>query len=139
MDEWGYVMGPLVLALAGVVALLVGSRNRTAGDGADCPGAGGSGSVSRLPVAVERLTGLPGWAGCVIVTGGIALVVALIGFMWDVAWHIDMGRDKQLFTPAHTMIVMGLGGIFLSGLLGIPLATATNAPVTLRVRSFRVP
>lgn len=148
LDEWGYVGAPLLLALAGVVALLVGSAASRAENGADVSGdrvldgngtGPGPGLVARLPVAVERLTGLPGWAGCVMMTGGIALVVALTGFLWDVAWHIDMGRDKQLFTPAHTMIVMGLGGIFLSGLVGIPFATATNAPVTLRVKSFRVP
>lgn len=149
LDEWGYVAAPLLIALAGVVALVVGSGASRAENGADdsgghvrdgdVPGGGGPGLVARLPVAVERLTGLPGWAGCVMVTGGVALVVALTGFLWDVAWHIDMGRDKELFTPAHTMIVIGLGGIFLSGLVGIPFATATNAPVTLRIRSFRVP
>ena len=133
MDEWGYVMVPFLLALAGVAALMVGSPASRSGNSSDASDGAGLGLVARLPMAVERLTGLPGCAGRVMVTGGISLVIALTGFLWDVAWHIDMGRDKQLFTPAHTMIVMGLGGIFLSGPVGMLFATATRAPVAMRI------
>ena len=39
------------------------------------------------------------------------LLIAVIGFYWDVAWHIDFGRDtKNLFTPPHVMILVGLWG-----------------------------
>ena len=41
-----------------------------------------------------------------------ALATAALGLHWEVGWHIDFGRDKALlFTPPHTMIVIGLAGI----------------------------
>jgi hypothetical protein len=41
-----------------------------------------------------------------LAVGMFAPVLSLIGFYPDVAWHIDFGRDKQLFTPPHTMIAV---------------------------------
>lgn len=82
----------------------------------------GRGLVPRLSDGVERLTGLPDWAGATLIAGIWALVVAVIGFEWDVAWHADNGRDKELFTVAHTLIVMGLGGLAVAAGLAIWLS-----------------
>jgi hypothetical protein len=65
--------------------------------------------------------------------------VALVGFTWDVAWHADLGRDKELFTPPHVMILVGLAGIGLAALTSIVLATADRARVGVRIGTLRVP
>src|SRR5215210_7499750 len=42
---------------------------------------------------LERITGYPGWSMAGTLSGLIMLLVVVIGFYWDVAWHIDNGRD----------------------------------------------
>ena len=61
------------------------------------------------------------------------------GFYSDVAWHIALGRDKSLFTAPHTAIVVGLGFIALSGLLGVVFATVQKADVGFRIGALHVP
>ena len=58
-----------------------------------------------------------------------ALATAALGLYWDVGWHIDFGRDKALFTPPHTMIVIGLAGIVYSaGIAALsPLSTTRRS------------
>src|SRR5437868_5837630 len=46
-----------------------------------------------LERAIAARTRIPSWAVVMQVGGGVALVVALIGFVWDVGWHADLGRD----------------------------------------------
>ena len=47
------------------------------------------------------------------------MIVAVSGFYWDVAKHIDSGRDASPFgTPAHYPILIGLIGIALGGRCG---------------------
>ena len=67
-----------------------------------------------------RVAGLPRWAALPSgVTGG-SLLIAVFGFYWDVAQHIDHGRDPGPFgTVAHYPILLGLAGIALGGLLAI--------------------
>src|SRR5215210_4565193 len=67
--------------------------------------------------SLRRLTGFPGWAMAGALTGLMFLGIAVMGFYWDVAWHIDLGRDKEIFTPSHTMILVGLGGLFFAALI----------------------
>ena len=62
-----------------------------------------------------------------------SLFCAGVGFFNDVAWHVGRGRDEELFTAPHTMIVLGLGGIALAAALGIVVATFTGAAVGFRV------
>src|SRR3712207_7513018 len=46
----------------------------------------------------------------------IALQVALLGMYWDIALHIDQGRDEgPLANPAHYLILFGLYGVFAAG------------------------
>src|SRR3954454_6793477 len=50
----------------------------------------------------------------------VSLLIAVFGFYWDVAWHIDKGRDQGPFsTPAHYPIIIGLLGIALAGVLAV--------------------
>ncbi|HJT37937.1 MAG TPA: hypothetical protein VJ818_05885, partial [Actinomycetota bacterium] len=65
--------------------------------------------------------------------------VAVIGFIWDVSWHIDFGRDRQLFTPPHVLILTGLLGIGAAGVFAIGLASVERAEVWRRFGPLHVP
>jgi len=71
--------------------------------------------------------------------GALALVVALVGFVWDVGWHADLGRDQNLFTVPHAMILIGLFGIGASGVAAVALATVDRAHTGWRWRGLRIP
>ena len=56
-----------------------------------------------------------------------SLAIAVFGMYWDIAIHIDQGRDEgPLANTAHYFILLGLFGIFFAGLLSmtIPIAAA---------------
>ena len=89
--------------------------------------------------SLERATGFPGWAMAGALTGLLMLGIAVMGFYWDVAWHYDFGRDKELFTPSHTMILVGLGGLFFSALVTILFASIEGVPTRFGVGPVRVP
>lgn len=95
--------------------------------------------AARLASSLERVTGLPAWSAGGVLLHRWAIVSAGLGFFWDVAWHIDLGRDSELLTPAHTLILLGLVGIGAAGLVGIGLATLAGAPTGWRVGRLRVP
>jgi hypothetical protein len=89
---------------------------------------------------LERLTGIAGWAMAGALTGLMFLLIAAIGLYWDVAWHVDFGRDfGTLFTPPHVTILFGLGGLIFASIISIAFATAQEAPTKLRFGSLRVP
>lgn len=88
--------------------------------------------LDRVAARASRGTGLPAWAALPVKVAGPSLLVAGFGFYWDVAWHIDRGRDDGPFsTPAHYPIVMGLAGIGLAGLLAVILDRDPLAPIRL--------
>jgi hypothetical protein len=89
--------------------------------------------------ALARGTGYPGWAMAGVLSALVMLGTAAMGLYWDVAWHIDLGRDRQLMTPSHTMIVVGLGGLIWAALIAIVFATNDEADVGFRVGGLRVP
>src|SRR5215472_5687743 len=89
-------------------------------------GAGRHGLIGRLLGGLERHNRLEPWAGAGIDLGLWALGVAFVGFMWDVAWHADTGRDNELFTVPHALILIGLGGIFMAGVLATVVANYTG-------------
>src|SRR5262249_18442386 len=92
-----------------------------------------------VPDGLERITGIPGWAAVMIGTAAFGLLIAGIGFYNDVAWHVGRGRDKQLFTAPHTMIIVGLGFIAIASALGILTATFQRVDADLRIGALRVP
>ena len=71
--------------------------------------------------------------------GGAALLVALFGLVWDVAYHVDHGRDLALLTPAHVLILVGLTGIGAAAAHSVLLATAARAATGWRAGPVRVP
>src|SRR5947209_12055197 len=76
--------------------------------------------ITRLAGFSERVSGLPGWSALPSAVVGGSLVIAVFGFYWDVAKHIDTGRDPGPFgTAAHYPILVGLFGIAVAGFLAI--------------------
>jgi hypothetical protein len=74
---------------------------------------------------------VPPWAALPVALATGSLVLAGAGFYWDVAVHIDRGRDPGPFgTPAHYPILIGLFGIFASGWLALVMARGTEAART---------
>src|SRR5579862_8680337 len=92
-----------------------------------------------LRLRAARRSNLAPWAALGVNVGLWALAVAFLGFMWDVAWHADTGRDKELFTVPHMLILIGLFGIFAAGLLSMRKATLTRAAAGWRFNRFRIP
>jgi hypothetical protein len=92
-----------------------------------------------ISAGLERVTGYPGWAMAGALSGLWALATAALGLYWDVGWHIDFGRDKELFTPPHTMIVIGLAGIIYSAGIAALFATLDDAPVGVPILGVRIP
>jgi hypothetical protein len=91
-------------------------------------------ALDRLAAATERHTGLPAWAALPGAVTAVSLLTAVFGFYWDVAWHIDKGRDEGPFgTPAHYFIIGGLVGIAIAGVLAIVL-DKDNHPDGLKLR-----
>ncbi|TML61510.1 MAG: hypothetical protein E6G17_09380 [Actinobacteria bacterium] len=127
---------PLEIMLGGfavvVITLIVLGR---AGNQHSRVGAG----LQRVPNGLERVTGIPGWAAAAVGTSMFGLVVAGQGFYADVAWHVAYGRDKTLFTPPHTGIVIGLLLIAGGAVLGVLFASLGRVDTALRWRSLRVP
>ncbi len=89
--------------------------------------------------SLRRATGFPGWSMAGVLSGLLFLLVIVIGFYWDVAWHIDNGRDVELFTPSHVMILVGLGGLIYTAYLTMLFATLEDVKSGFRVGMVRVP
>ncbi|MDX6665895.1 MAG: hypothetical protein QOG68_2101 [Solirubrobacteraceae bacterium] len=91
--------------------------------------------LGALAAHTERVSGLPRWAALPAAVGGASLQLALFGFWWDVATHIDKGRDAGPFgTPAHWPILIGLFGIALAGFLAVVLGCDDDEPSAVKLR-----
>ena len=95
--------------------------------------------LERASSSLTRVTGFPGWCAGGLLLHGWALLAAGLGFFWDVSWHIDLGRDNQLFTPAHVLILIGLVGLGAAGALSVAMATLDRAATGWSVGALRLP
>ncbi|WP_320671333.1 hypothetical protein [Patulibacter defluvii] len=88
----------------------------------------------------ERVLGIPAWSAVPAIAGIAFIFLALFGVTWDVALHIDQGRDEgPLGTAAHYPILLGLLGLFQAALLAIGMAPAKKAHASrasLRIRGL---
>ena len=83
---------------------------------------GKSDLLQRVADFSERVSGMPGWVTLPSVVGTGSLLVALLGMYWDIALHINVGRDEgPLANPAHYLILVGLFGIFSAGCIAVGL------------------
>src|SRR3954447_1869665 len=118
-------IGTAVGALLAGLAVLVGYLHRTRRIA----------WLGALAAYSERVSGLPRWAALPSAIGGSSLLLALFGFWWGVAPHIDKGRDNgPVGTPAHYPILFGLGGIALAGYLAIVLGCSDEERTSVRIR-----
>jgi hypothetical protein len=79
-------------------------------------------------------TGLPAWAALPSAISTVALLVALLGMYWDIALHIDEGRDAgPLANPAHYLILAGLFGVFVSGFFAVVLPAERPGRSAVRI------
>jgi len=90
--------------------------------------------LGRLAGFSERVSGLPSWAALPSAIAAGALLLAFLGFLWDVSIHIDKGRDEgPLANPSHYLILGGLFGIFTAGFVAcvLPLEKPSRSAVRI--------
>ena len=121
--EVAIATGMAVLVTGALIALCAGHR---------------SGRIGLLGWGADlasRISGLPRHAALPLGIGGGALHIALLGMYWDIALHIDDGRDAgPLANPAHYLILIGLFGIFAAGVIAIALPRDGERPSPRAVR-----
>ena len=130
--EWLWIIVPMVVLIAVVSGLILAGERDERYHGIP-------GWFARSASSLRRLSALPPWASGGLLMGAWTLLVAVIGFIWDVAWHIDFGRDQQLFTPPHVLILTGLLGIGVAGVFAVGLASVERAEVWRRFGPLHVP
>lgn len=130
-DDWFYVVAPFLFYLAVVYVLVAFGRSDRTNILPQFFG--------RISNSLERATGYPGWSMAGALSGLLVLLVAAMGLYWDVAWHIDYGRDELLLNPSHTMIVLGLGGLMYAAAIAVTFATLDRANVGFRFKKLTIP
>ena len=135
---WGYGTDWLYLLVPLAVAATVGAFAVRAGE-APANAQRGTRTLLRFGDGMGRWTGMPGYAAAGVTTLVTFLLVAALGFYWDVAWHVDYGRDEVIFTPGHTAIIVGVQGLLVAAAVTTLLATWTRADVALQGRHLRAP
>ena len=91
--------------------------------------------------AGERLrarSGEPGWSSIPTMFVASSLIVALLGFLWDVSLHAGRGRDAgPLANPAHYLILYGLFALFVAGMSAVVYPRDGEKPGIASVRITR--
>jgi hypothetical protein len=97
--------------------------------------------LRKLGAFGERVSGLPGWVAVPISVHGGGLIIAVFGMYWDIATHIDAGRDEGPFANAsHYFILVGLGMIFLAGALACAMPDRKPSDAAVRLpRGMQAP
>lgn len=92
----------------------------------------------KLGDRLHERTGEPGWASIPALFVASSLVVALLGFLWDVSLHAGRGRDEgPLANPAHYLILYGLFALFVAGMSAIVFPRDGKRPGIASVRITR--
>ena len=97
--------------------------------------------LGKLADFSERISGLPGWVALPSAVVGGALLIALVGMMWDISLHIADGRDEgPLANPAHYLILAGLFGVFSGGYFAMVLPKGDPGPTSIKLtEKWRAP
>lgn len=92
-------------------------------------------ALGRLAAFSERVAGIPGWAALPAAIATTSLLIAVFGMYWDIALHVDVGRDEgPLANPAHYFILFGLYGIFGAGVVAMALPEKAGGPGPTAIR-----
>ena len=90
--------------------------------------------LGRWAAMFERVSGMPGWVALPSGLATLSLVTAVFGMYWDIALHIDVGRDEgPLANPAHYFILLGLFGIFSAGFFAMVLPKERPSATAVRL------
>src|SRR6185312_2558766 len=90
--------------------------------------------LKRLSEAFGRRFKRPPWVALPVAMFITTIICALFGFIWDVSWHIGNGRDPgPLANPAHYFILLGLFGMFVSGMVAVVLPYGKPSPGAVRI------
>ncbi len=118
----GQVIGATVAGLVLAIGLIVlGHGHRT----------GRIRILDQIGEPIGQIVRIPSWAALPVALATGSLLVAGLGFYWDVSVHIDRGRDPGPFgTPAHYPILLGLFGIFAAGWLAMAMPRGRAAART---------
>ena len=97
--------------------------------------------VGRLADTIGRLDGVPRWAALTPYLHVVSLLACAFGVWWDIAIHIDKGRDAGPFgTAAHYPIFFGILGVIVTGVLPIALARKPLPARTIKLtKGWRIP
>jgi hypothetical protein len=97
--------------------------------------------LTRTAALAERVVPVPGWAALPVLLTLGSLGVAAFGFFWDVATHIDDGRDPGPFSNvAHYPILAGLAGVALAGFLAAVLGADAGDRAAIKwAPNWRIP
>ncbi len=125
----GAAMGEVILATSAAILLTIGLLVIGIGHRS-----GRFPYLGRLAGFSERVSGLPGWMALPSAIAAGALLLALLGFLWDVSLHIDKGRDEgPLANPSHYLILGGLFGIFAAGFIACVLPLKRPSRSAIRI------
>ena len=85
--------------------------------------------LERAANASTRWMGVEPWAALPMTVASIGLIAGGFGVFWDIALHIDVGRDEgPLANPSHYPILFALYSIFAAGILSIALHEKAEKP-----------
>ena len=97
--------------------------------------------IEWFQTAGDRLrerTDEPGWSSIPTLFVASSLIVALLGFLWDVSLHAGRGRDAgPLANPAHYLILYGLFALFVAGMAAVVYPRDGAKPGIASVRITR--
>lgn len=130
-NDWFYVVAPFLFYLAVVYVLVAMGRSEKKNILPQF--------FDRISNSLHRATGYPGWAMAGALSGLLVLLVAAMGLYWDVAWHVDLGRDELLLNPSHTMILLGLGGLMYAAVIATTFASLDKADTGIKYKSLVIP
>ena len=76
------------------------------------------------------------WRSGLLPVLALGALAGLLGIYWDIAWHIDKGRDS-FFTPPHNFIYLSILIVLLMSVYGL-VRDRRQSPLHLRLGRFRV-
>ena len=76
------------------------------------------------------------WRSGLLPLLALGALAGLLGIYWDIAWHIDKGRDT-FFTPPHNFIYLSIFIVLVMSLYGL-VRDRRDSPLHLRLGRWRI-